>query len=92
MIILTTIYVVVAVLLLFASAIFIHEWGHFFVARLCGMKVEEFAIGFGKILWKREKDGVLYTIRMIPAGGFVKLPQMITSEAIEGKSGEEVVL
>ena len=89
MIILTTIYVVVAVLLLFASAIFIHEWGHFFVARLCGMKVEEFAIGFGKILWKREKDGVLYTIRMIPAGGFVKLPQMITSEAIEGKSGEE---
>ena len=61
MVILTTIYVAVAVLLLFASAIFIHEWGHFFVARLCGMKVEEFAIGFGKILWKREKDGVLYT-------------------------------
>ena len=56
MVILTTIYVVVAVLLLFASAIFIHEWGHFFVARMCGMKVEEFAIGFGKILWKREKD------------------------------------
>ena len=89
MVILTTIYVVVAVLLLFASAIFIHEWGHFFVARMCGMKVEEFAIGFGKILWKREKDGVLYTIRMIPAGGFVKLPQMITSETIEGKSEEE---
>ena len=86
MVILTTIYVAVAVLLLFASAIFIHEWGHFFVARLCGMKVEEFAIGFGKILWKREKDGVLYTIRMIPAGGFVKLPQMITSETIEGKT------
>ncbi|MEC7881996.1 MAG: RIP metalloprotease RseP [Verrucomicrobiota bacterium] len=89
MVILTTIYVVVAVLLLFASAIFIHEWGHFFVARKCGMKVEEFAIGFGKILWKREKDGVLYTIRMIPAGGFVKLPQMITSETIEGKNEEE---
>ena len=89
MVILTTIYVAVAVLLLFASAIFIHEWGHFFVARLCGMKVEEFAIGFGKILWKREKDGVLYTIRMIPAGGFVKLPQMITSETIEGKNEDE---
>jgi len=89
MVILTTIYVAAAVLLLFASAIFIHEWGHFFVARMCGMKVEEFAIGFGKILWKREKDGVLYTIRMIPAGGFVKLPQMITSEAIEGKNEED---
>jgi len=89
MVILTTIYVIVAVLLLFGAAIFVHEWGHYFVARKCGMKVEEFAIGFGKILWKREKDGILYTIRAIPAGGFVKLPQMITSEALEGKSEEE---
>jgi len=89
MIILTTIYVIAAVLLLFGAAIFVHEWGHYFVARKCGMKVEEFAIGFGKILWKKEKDGILYTVRMIPAGGFVKLPQMLTSEAIEGKSEEE---
>ena len=89
MVILTTIYVVVAVLLLFGAAIFVHEWGHFYVARKCGMKVEEFAIGFGKILWKHEKDGILYTIRMIPAGGFVKLPQMLTSEAIEGGNGLE---
>ena len=56
MIVLTTIYVIVAVLLLFGAALFVHEWGHFFVARKCGMKVEEFAIGFGKILWKREKE------------------------------------
>ncbi|MEE2943125.1 MAG: site-2 protease family protein, partial [Verrucomicrobiota bacterium] len=89
MIVLTTIYVIAAVLLLFGAAIFVHEWGHYFVARKCGMKVEEFAIGFGKILWKHEKDGILYTVRMIPAGGFVKLPQMLTSEAIEGKNEEE---
>ncbi len=89
MVILTTIYVVAAVLLLFGAAIFVHEWGHYIVARMCGMKVEEFAIGFGKILWKREKDGILYTVRAIPAGGFVKLPQMLTSEALEGKSEEE---
>lgn len=89
MVILTTIYVVAAVLLLFGAAIFVHEWGHFYVARKCGMKVEEFAIGFGKILWEHEKDGILYTIRMIPAGGFVKLPQMLTSEAIEGGNGSE---
>ena len=82
MVVLTTIYVIVAVLLLFGAAIFVHEWGHYFVARKCGMKVEEFAIGFGKILWKREKDGILYTVRAIPAGGFVKLPQMLTSDAI----------
>ena len=89
MVILTTIYVIATVLLLFGAAIFVHEWGHYFVARMCGMKVEEFAIGFGKILWKKEKDGILYTVRMIPAGGFVKLPQMLTSEAIEGKNEEE---
>ena len=89
MVILTTIYVVAAVLLLFGAAIFVHEWGHYIVARKCGMKVEEFAIGFGKILWKKEKDGILYTVRMIPAGGFVKLPQMLTSEALEGESNED---
>ena len=89
MVVLTTIYVIVAVLLLFGAAIFVHEWGHYFVARKCGMKVEEFAIGFGKILWKREKDGILYTVRAIPAGGFVKLPQMLTSDAIEGKNEED---
>ena len=89
MVILTIIYVIAAVLLLFGAAIFVHEWGHYFVARMCGMKVEEFAIGFGKILWKREKDGILYTVRAIPAGGFVKLPQMLTSEALEGKSEED---
>jgi len=89
MIILTTIYVIAAVLLLFGAAIFVHEWGHYFVARKCGMKVEEFAIGFGKILWKKEKDGILYTVRAIPAGGFVKLPQMLTSEALEGKNEED---
>ena len=89
MVILTIIYVIAAVLLLFGAAIFVHEWGHFFVARKCGMKVEEFAIGFGKILWKREKDGILYTVRAIPAGGFVKLPQMLTSEALEGKNEED---
>ena len=54
MFILTTIYVIAAVLLLFGAAIFVHEWGHYFVARKCGMKEEEYAIGFGKILWKRE--------------------------------------
>ena len=63
-----------------------HEFGHFWVALKRGLVVEEFAIGFGPIIWSKEKDGILYTIRCIPAGGFVKLPQMLTSEAIEGKA------
>jgi len=84
------IYVGVAVVLLFGAAVFVHEWGHYFMARRRGLKVEAFAIGFGpKILgWK--KDGIDYSWRLIPAGGFVRIPQMITSEALEGKhDGQE---
>ncbi len=90
MIILTTIYVVAAVLVLFGAAIFIHEFGHFWVARKLGMKVEEFAIGFGPKIFSWKRDGIEYSLRWIPAGGFVKLPQMITSEALEGQTTENV--
>jgi RIP metalloprotease RseP len=62
----------------------VHEFGHFWVALKRGLVVEEFAIGFGPIIWSKEHEGILYSIRAIPAGGFVKLPQMLTSEAIEG--------
>lgn len=74
-------------ILLFGAAVFVHEFGHYWVARRRGMKVEEFAIGFGPKILSWTRDGVLYSWRWIPAGGFVKLPQMITSEAMEGSSG-----
>jgi regulator of sigma E protease len=90
MTILNIIYVIAAVLALFGAAIFIHEFGHFWVARKLGMKVEEFAVGFGPKIHSWKRDGVEYSIRWIPAGGFVKLPQMITSEALEGQSAEKV--
>lgn len=80
----TYIYVIVVVLLLFGAAIFVHEWGHYWVALKRGMKVEEFAIGFGPKLYSWKFQGVLWSLRAIPAGGFVKLPQMITAEALEG--------
>src|SRR5947199_9346330 len=83
------IYVVAAVLLLFGAAVFVHELGHFLVARRCGMKVLEFAIGFGPKVFGWSRDGIAYSWRGIPAGGYVKLPQMGTSEALEGKAGEE---
>jgi len=90
MIILDIIYVVFAVLVLFGAAIFFHELGHFWVARWLGMKVEEFAIGMGPKMFSRVRNGIVYSVRWIPAGGFVKLPQMITSEALEGKAEEAV--
>jgi regulator of sigma E protease len=90
MTILNVIYVIAAVLALFGAAIFIHEFGHFWVARKLGMKVEEFAVGFGPKIHSWKRDGIEHSIRWIPAGGFVKLPQMITAEALEGQSAEEV--
>ncbi len=87
--ILSLLYVVGTVLLLFGAAIFVHEYGHFWMARKRGMKVEAFAIGFGPKIFGWTRDGVEYSWRLIPAGGFVKLPQMVTSEALEGKHAAE---
>src|SRR5277367_4732143 len=86
------IYIAAGVVFLFGAAIFVHEFGHFCVARWCGMKVEAFAIGFGPKIFSWTRDGIEYSVRWIPAGGFVKLPQMITSSAIEGeeKKGEDI--
>lgn len=51
-----------------------HEFGHFWVARRCGVKVLKFSIGFGKSLWSRTgKDGTEYIIAAIPLGGFVSM-------------------
>jgi len=65
--------------------IFVHELGHFLAARWRGLKVERFAIWFGKPLWKREINGVEYVLGCIPAGGYVSLPQMAPMEVIEGR-------
>ena len=81
-------YVVAGVIFLFGAAVFVHEFGHYWVARKRGMKVEAFAIGFGPKIYGWTRDGIEYSLRWIPAGGFVKLPQMITSEALEGSRSE----
>jgi regulator of sigma E protease len=90
MTILNIIYVVAAVMLAFGASIFFHELGHFWTARKLGMKVEEFAIGFGPKIYSWKRDGIEYSLRWIPAGGFVKLPQMITAESLEGHATEQV--
>ncbi len=52
----------------------VHEFGHFWVARKCGVKVEKFSIGFGKALWKKTgADGTEYSLSAIPLGGYVKM-------------------
>lgn len=52
----------------------VHEWGHFYVARRCGVHVERFSIGFGKPLWRRKStSGTEYVIAAIPLGGYVRM-------------------
>ena len=52
----------------------VHEWGHFYVARLCKVHVERFSIGFGKPFWRRtDKHGTEFAVAAIPLGGYVKM-------------------
>ena len=54
------------VIILLGFLIFIHEGGHFIVAKLCKVKVNEFAIGFGPTIWKKQGKETKYAIRLIP--------------------------
>src|SRR6185437_16920157 len=71
-----------------------HEFGHFVVARRCGVKVLRFSVGFGRALWSRTaKSGTEYVIAMIPLGGYVKMldaregevPPLQSSQEFTGK-------
>ncbi len=60
-------------ILMFGLVILIHELGHFWAARLTGVHVMEFAVGFGPPLWKRKaKSGVVYSVRALPLGGYCR--------------------
>lgn len=53
--------------------VLIHETGHFIVARLCKVKVKEFAIGFGPTIWQKQGKETRYAFRLIPLGGFISM-------------------
>lgn len=56
--------------LIFCLLIFVHEFGHFITAKMCGVKVNEFAIGMGPVIINKQKGETLYSIRLLPIGGF----------------------
>lgn len=64
---------IIKIAFLLGFLIFIHEGGHFLVAKLCKIKVKEFAIGFGPIIWKKQGKETKYVLRLVPLGGFVNL-------------------
>ena len=89
--ILITVGAIVACILLFSFAIFIHEFGHFVVAKWLGLRVDRFSIGFGPALWKKTVGEVEYRISAIPFGGYVSLPQLDPegTRALEGGGDDD---
>ena len=81
-------------ILALAILIAVHEWGHFWVARRCGVRVERFSLGFGKVLFSRkDKLGTEFSLSLIPLGGYVKMldervdtvPDELKSQAFNNK-------
>lgn len=66
----TAIFTIIAAVLIFALMIFVHEFGHFIVAKAVGIRVLEFAIGMGPKLFSKQKGETLYSVRAVPIGGF----------------------
>ncbi|MFQ8601503.1 MAG: RIP metalloprotease RseP [Anaerovoracaceae bacterium] len=61
---------IIYAIIIFCILIFVHELGHFIVAKACGVKVNEFSIGMGPAFFKRQKGETLYALRIFPIGGF----------------------
>lgn len=82
-------YIILAILV-FGLLIATHELGHFVVAKLCGIKVLEYSIGMGPAIWSRQGEETLYSIRVLPIGGYCSMegedeesddPRAFTSQA-----------
>lgn len=63
----------ICAVLIFCAIVVIHEFGHFIVARKCGIDVQEFAIGMGPVIFKRQGQHTLFTLRLLPLGGFCSM-------------------
>ena len=64
---------IIIFILILGFLVFVHEFGHFILAKKLGVKVEEFGIGFPPAIWKKKKGETVYSINLIPLGGFNKL-------------------
>lgn len=82
-------------IIILSLLVFVHEWGHYIIARLCGVRVESFSIGFGKeIFGWNDKNGTRWKFSYIPLGGYVKLYGDVDpasaghTDNVEGEDGE----
>lgn len=82
---------IIAFILMFGLLVFVHEFGHFIVAKKTGMLVREFAIGFGPKIFATKKNETLYTVRLLPMGGYVRVAGE-DPEIIEIQPGQHIGL
>ena len=80
---------ILSALLVFSAVIAIHEFGHFTVAKLCGIQVNEFSIGMGPVLWKKNHKGTQYSLRALPVGGFVALEGEESPESQQAEAARD---
>ncbi|MBU5466743.1 RIP metalloprotease RseP [Virgibacillus sp. MSJ-26] len=80
---------IIAFILMFGLLVFIHEFGHMIFAKRAGMLVREFAIGFGPKVFDFTKNETVYTIRLLPIGGYVRVAGE-DPEIIELKPGHHI--
>ena len=79
----------IAALFVFSAVIAIHEFGHFTVAKLCGIQVNEFSIGMGPALWKKVYKGTQYSLRALPVGGYVALEGEESPESQQAEAARD---
>ena len=72
-------YIIIAIIM-FGVLIAIHEFGHFITAKACGVRVDEFAIGMGPAVWKKQKGETMYALSILPIGGFCAMGEDEESE------------
>lgn len=77
---------ILAAIFVFGVLVTVHEFGHFITAKLTGMRVDEFAIGFGPKLYQQKDGDTLYSLRAIPLGGYNKIAGMDPDDPVEPNS------
>jgi len=78
------VYLLVGISLVLGVMVLIHEWGHFIVARMCGVRVDVFSIGFGPRLFGWKKGPTDYRVSALPLGGYVRMAGQDLSEVDSG--------
>ena len=74
---------ILAALFVFGVLVTVHEFGHFITAKMTGMRVDEFAIGFGPNIIQKKYGETLYSLRIIPLGGYNKIAGMDPEDPVD---------